>query len=80
MSQLPTYELELKAAEERKLLNESLAELKERVQESINVKATVGRHVLLLSGIAGLAALVLGYELGGIVAPNYSIKPIKSVR
>jgi hypothetical protein len=80
MSEIPTYELELKAAEERKLLHESLAELRARIHESIDVKATVGRHVLLISGIAGLASLVLGYGLGAVVAPNYSVSPIKSAR
>lgn len=70
MSELPSHDLEWKAAEERKLLHESLAELKERVHESIDVKATIGRHVLILSGISGLTALVIGYGLGGIVAPN----------
>ena len=74
MSERPGYELELKAAEERRLLHESLAELKERVQESIDVKATAGRHVLLLSGIAGLAAWGLGYGIGAIVAPNCTTK------
>jgi hypothetical protein len=74
MTELPTYELELKAAKERRLLHESLAELKERVHESIDIKATVARHLLLLSGIAGLTALVLGYGIGGIVAPNYMHK------
>jgi hypothetical protein len=80
MSEIPTDELEWKAAEERKLLHQSLTELRERVHESIDVKATLGRHVLLISGISGLAALVLGYGLGGIVAPNYSINSIKSAR
>jgi hypothetical protein len=80
MSEIPTHELELKAAGERKLLHESLAELRERIHESIDVKATVGRHVLLIAGIAGLASLVLGYGLGGVVAPNYRVSPIKSAR
>ena len=64
-SGLPTYELELRAVEQRKRLHESLAELKSRVREKINIKKAARAHIAPLSAGAALVSFVVGYALAG---------------
>jgi hypothetical protein len=63
---LLTSDLEIKAAEDRRRLQASLEQLKERVQETVDVDGQIRRKVLPISGIAGLTAAILGYGLAGI--------------
>lgn len=66
MSTIPSSDLELRAADERRRLHSSVVELKSRVRETLDVKRNARKHVLLGSGIAALLSLILGYGFAGI--------------
>ena len=66
MSELPSYDLELKAAEERRRLHGTLAELRSRVHEELDVKKRVREHLAAACGIAALLSLGLGYSAAGL--------------
>ena len=66
MSTAPRYELELRAAEQRKRLHSSVEELKQRVQETLDVKRNVRRHLGLAAGAVSVLGLALGYGVAGI--------------
>jgi len=66
MTELPSYDLELKAAEERRRLHGTLAELRSRVQEELDVKKRVREHLGPACAIAALLTLGLGYSVAGI--------------
>jgi hypothetical protein len=63
---LPSYELELRAAEERKRLHTSMQELRQQVSEKLDVKKNARRHVASLSAAAALFSFVVGYAFAGI--------------
>jgi hypothetical protein len=65
-SGLPTYELELKAAEQRKRLHESVEALKSRVRENLDLKKSARAHIVPVSAGAALVSFVLGYAVAGI--------------
>jgi hypothetical protein len=69
MSELPTHDLELRAADERRRLQNSLEELKGRVHQTLDVRQNLRRNVLLISGVTAAAALTLGYGIAGIFSP-----------
>ena len=66
MTELPSYDLELKAAEERRRLHGTLAELRSRVHEELDVKKRVREHLGSACAIAALLTLGLGYSVAGI--------------
>lgn len=66
MSTAPTYTLEVRAADERRRLQSSVAELKSRVREKLDVRRTARQHLPALSAVAGLLGLALGYSFTGI--------------
>jgi hypothetical protein len=66
MTELPSYDLELKAAEERRRLHGTLAELRSRVHEELDIKKRVREHLPAACGFAALLSLGLGYSLAGI--------------
>lgn len=66
MSELPTSDLEVRAAEERRQLRTSLDELKESVHDKLDPVENIRRHGLLLSGIAAILAGTLGYNVAGL--------------
>ncbi len=66
MSTAPTYTLEVRAADERRRLQSSVAELKSRVREKLDVRRTARQHLPTLSAAAGLLGLALGYSFTGI--------------
>ena len=66
MSTTPTYELELRAAEQRKRLHTSVEALKEQVREKLDVKRNARQHLGLVSGIVSVLGLALGYGFAGI--------------
>ncbi len=66
MSTIPSSDLELRAADERRRLHSSVVELKSRVRETLDVKRNARKHVLLGSGIAASLSLILGYGFAGI--------------
>jgi hypothetical protein len=63
---LPTHELELRAAEQRRRLHASVHELKDHVRDSLDVKKNARDHVLLASGIAAAVAAAVGYGVAGM--------------
>ena len=66
MNTVPSSDLELRAADERRRLHSSVVELKSRVRETLDVKRNVRKHVLLGSGLAALLSVVLGYGFAGV--------------
>jgi hypothetical protein len=66
MAELPSYDLELKAAEERRRLHATLAELRSRVHAELDVKKRVRDHLGAVCGVAALLGLGLGYSVAGL--------------
>jgi hypothetical protein len=64
--ELPSYELELRAAEERKRLHTSLEELREQVHEKLDVTKNARQYVVPFSAAAALFSFVVGYAFAGI--------------
>jgi hypothetical protein len=63
---IPVDVLEKQAAEERRMLHNSVQELRETVHERLDVKRNVRNHLGAAAGIMALAGLVLGYRVAGI--------------
>lgn len=65
-----SYELETKAADERRRLDSSFHELKDRVKEKLDLKRAAQdyarEHIREGSGLAVMLGLVLGYSAAGI--------------
>ncbi|PYX94387.1 MAG: hypothetical protein DMG71_12635 [Acidobacteria bacterium] len=61
-----TYELELRAAEQRKRLHNSVEELKSQVREKLDVKRNARQHLGAVSGVASVLGLLLGYGFAGM--------------
>jgi len=66
MTEPPSYEFELRAADERKRLQASVVELKSRVRETLDVKKTVKNHVWMMSAIVGAFGFISGYAITGL--------------
>lgn len=66
MSSLPIYELELRATDERKRLENSLGELKSRMRETLDIKKNARQHVWLAGGILAFLGLLSGYTVTGL--------------
>ncbi|MEP6645091.1 MAG: hypothetical protein ABJA69_11380 [Acidobacteriaceae bacterium] len=66
MSTLPSYELELKAADERKRLHSSVIELKARVRQTLDVTNNAREYVVPISGVAAVVSAVVGYTFAGM--------------
>ena len=62
----PTDILELRAAEQRKRLHNSVVELRETVRERLDMKKTVREHFAPAAGGAAVIGLILGYGMGGM--------------
>lgn len=65
-SGLPVEVLEQRAAEQRKQLHHSVAELKDSVRERLDVKRNLREHLWGISSGVALVGLVLGYTMAGI--------------
>jgi hypothetical protein len=63
---LPSYDLEVRAADERRRLHTSMAELKECLTEAVDVKKNVRQHLGLACGVAAIFGLAGGYAVGAI--------------
>ena len=66
MAELPSYDLELKAAEERRRLHGTLAELRSRVNEELDFKKRVREHLGAACAVAAVVGLSLGYSVAGL--------------
>ncbi|MFB3917943.1 MAG: hypothetical protein ACE14M_14535 [Terriglobales bacterium] len=65
-AQMPTDILELKAAEQRRRLHDSVAELRSAVREKLDVKHTAREYLVPASIGAAVVGLVFGYGMGGM--------------
>jgi hypothetical protein len=65
MTDLPSYDLELKAANERRRLQDSVTELRYLVRDSLDVKQNVRRHLALVCTGVAVVGLSLGYLMTG---------------
>jgi hypothetical protein len=65
MSSVPAYTLELRAADQRKQIHSSITELRSRIREKLDVKRNVRQHVPVISGVAAVASLLMGYGFAG---------------
>jgi hypothetical protein len=63
---IPVDLLEKRAADERRQLHNTVQELRETVQDRLDVKRNVRNHLGAAAGILAVAGLVLGYALTGI--------------
>ena len=66
MGELPSYDLELRAADERKRLHDVVAEFRSRVREDLDVKKQLRERLPLACTAAAVVALGLGYSLTGL--------------
>lgn len=66
MGELPSYDLELRAADERRRLHRVVAELRSRVQEDLDINKQTREHLGAASGIAAVLGLALGYSVTGL--------------
>ena len=65
-SNIPTDVLELRAAEQRRRLHNSVAELRLQMRDKLDLRRNARRYVLPASVVVGVCGLVLGYGFGGI--------------
>ena len=63
---IPVDVLEKRAADERRQLHNSVAELRQSVHERLDVKRNVRNHLGAAAGILAILGLALGYTLTGI--------------
>jgi hypothetical protein len=70
MTELPSYDLELKAAEERRRIHGTLAELRSRVHDELDVKKRVREHLGAVCLIGALLSLGIGYSVAGLFVRN----------
>ena len=66
MTDLPSYDLELRAAEERRQLHTSVEELRSRLRENFDFKKNAHDHLLGACSLAAVIGLAAGYGLTGI--------------
>ncbi|HEX6804359.1 MAG TPA: hypothetical protein VF133_11825 [Terriglobales bacterium] len=66
MSPLPSYDLELKAADERQRLHNSVKELKVRLNESLDLRNNIREHLPIVCGTTALLGLAAGYFFTGV--------------
>ncbi len=58
---VPTDVLELRAAEQRRRLHNTVVDLREKAKEKIDVKNNAREHLGAAAGAAGFLGLLLGY-------------------
>jgi len=63
---LPTHVLEERAAEQRRRLHNSVAELRSNVREKLDMKRNAREHLWPTVGVLSLTGLMLGYGITGI--------------
>jgi len=65
MTDLPSYDLELKAANERRRLHEAVEELRSQIREELDVKNQARQHLGLACSVGMFLGLAAGYTLTG---------------
>lgn len=66
MTELPSYDLEVKAADERRRLHNAMTELRKRVRQDFNLKKRLREHLGAACGFAAVTGLALGYSVTGL--------------
>jgi hypothetical protein len=66
MAELPSYDLELKAADDRRRLHQVVSEFRDRVREDLDVKKRIREHLLPAGAAAAVVGLACGYSLAGL--------------
>ena len=66
MSDLPVYDLELKAADDRRRLHESVDVLRCELREKLDVNRNLGEHLGLGCAITAVVGAAVGYTITGI--------------
>lgn len=66
-SNIPTDLLELQAAEQRRRLHNSVAELRVQMREKLDLRRNTRRYFWPASAVVGVCGLMLGYGFGGIL-------------
>jgi hypothetical protein len=65
-SNLPPDILEVRAAEQRRRIHETVLELREQVEDKLDVKRQAAEYVWPASGIAAFVGLVFGWGVAGM--------------
>jgi hypothetical protein len=65
-SREPTYTLEMRAVDQRRRLHESVAELRSKVQERLDVKRNARDYLVPLSAGGAFLGLLLGFGMTGM--------------
>lgn len=68
MKGLPSYDLELKAADERQRLHERVVELKYCLSETLDIRRNTREHLGPICAVTALVGMVTGYAAGGLFA------------
>lgn len=63
---IPTDVLELRAAEQRRRLHNTVVDLREQVKEKLDMKKTAREYLVPAAGVAGLLGLVAGYAFASV--------------
>ena len=66
-SKIPTDLLELRAAEQRRRLHNSVAELRVQMRQKLDIRRNARRYFWPASAVVGVCGLMLGYGFGGIL-------------
>jgi hypothetical protein len=66
MGELPSYDLELKAADERRRLHEVVTEFRGSLRENLDMKKQIRQRLLATCGVAAVLGLGLGYSITGL--------------
>jgi len=66
MAELPSYDLELKAADQRRRLHGTLTELRSRVHDELDLKKRLRENLGAACAVAALVSLGLGYSVAGL--------------
>ena len=66
MGELPSYDLELRAADERRRLHDVVAEFRNRVHDDLDVNKRLRQRLLPACAVAAVVGLTLGYSFTGL--------------
>ncbi len=63
---VPADILEMRAAEQRRRIHDAVLELREQIDEKLDVKKVATEYVLPASGVAAFLGLLLGYGVASM--------------
>jgi hypothetical protein len=67
---VPTDILEMRAAEQRRRIHDSVLELRTKLEDKLDVRRKAAEYVWPASGVAAVAALLMGWGLAGVFGPR----------